>query len=184
MKFTKNSPSSSDTVSRFPLREIAIDEQKLMLSRELNTLLKSYLKNMKINVKSGFKLSSRSAELKKSKAVTESLDNARPPLEKTSNKRLDSTVNVRWEYADLGNEKEPIYFVPPNIIYCNTSSDLYRFVVAKNRYYGPTWIRVLPYLSRIAVTMSNGSSKLRPEEFNLKVDQATRYFLKQKKIIQ
>ncbi len=175
---------------RFPLREIAIDEQKFMLSRELNMMLRSYLKDMKINVKAGsfFKSpSSRSSELKKSKAFREALDDQarQQSLEKaSSSKKMDGTTNVRWEYADLGNEKEPIYFVPPNTIYCNTSSDLYRFAVAKNRYYGPTWIRVLPYLSRIAVTMSNGSSKLRPEEFNLKVDQATRYFLKQKKIIQ
>jgi hypothetical protein len=125
---------------------------------------------MKVSVRSGFNLSSRSIEVKKSRAVTEAFDPAaRQPLEKTPSKKLvDGSINVRWEYADLGNEKEPIYFVPPNIIYCNTSSDLYRFAVAKNRYYGPTWIKVLPYLSRIAVTMSNGSSKLRPEEFNLK----------------
>lgn len=174
---------------RFPLRDIIIDEQKLMLSRELNTMLRSYLKDMKVNIRSGFNIKSSSggrsvAELKKSKAVKETLEQTRQqPLEKTSSKKIDGTINVRWEYADLGNEKEPIYFVPPNTIYCNTSSDLYRFAVAKNRYYGPTWIRVLPYLSRIAVIMSNGSSKLRPEEFNLKVDQATRYFLKQKKII-
>lgn len=173
---------------RFPLRDIIIDEQKLMLSRELNTMLRSYLKDMKVNIRSGFNIKSSSggrsvAELKKSKAVKETLEQTRQqPLEKTSSKKIDGTINVRWEYADLGNEKEPIYFVPPNTIYCNTSSDLYRFAVAKNRYYGPTWIRVLPYLSRIAVIMSNGSS-LRPEEFNLKVDQATRYFLKQKKII-
>ena len=152
--------------SKFPLREIAIEEQNLILSRELNTLLKNYLKDMKVNVKSGFniKLSSRSAELKKSRTVTEAFNQARRPLEKTSSKRLDNTINVRWEYADLGNEKEPIYFVPPNIIYCNTSSDLYRFAVGRNRYYGPIWIRILPYLSRIAVTMSKGSSKLRPED--------------------
>ncbi len=173
---------------RFPLRDIIIDEQKLMLSRELNTMLRSYLKDMKVNIRSGFNIKSSSggrsvAELKKSKAVKETLEQTRQqPLEKTSSKKIDGTINVRWEYADLGNEKEPIYFVPPNTIYCNTSSDLYRFAVAKNRYYGLTWIRVLPYLSRIAVIMSNGSS-LRPEEFNLKVDQATRYFLKQKKII-
>lgn len=109
----------------------------MILSRELNRLLKNYLKDMNVNVKSGFniKLSSRSAKLKKLRAVTEAFNQARQPLEKTSSKRLDNTINVRWEYVDLGNEKEPIYFVPPNIIYCNTSSDLYRFAVARNRYY-------------------------------------------------
>ena len=34
-----------------------------------------------------------------------------------------NNISVVWEFADLGNEKEPIYFVPPNIIYCNTSND-------------------------------------------------------------
>ncbi|MDQ3808426.1 MAG: ATP-binding protein, partial [Thermoproteota archaeon] len=36
--------------SRFPLRDISIDEHKLMLSRELNALLKNYLKDMRIKV--------------------------------------------------------------------------------------------------------------------------------------
>jgi hypothetical protein len=134
------------------------------------------------------------AELKKKKVAAQALGAQTREPGKKSTTRLDlgdggggdsnGPANVRWEYADLGNEKEPIYFVPPNTIYCNTSNDLYRFAVGKNRYYGPTWIRMLPYLSRIAVSMSNGSSRLRPDEFNLKVDRATRYFLKQKKIIQ
>jgi hypothetical protein len=94
-----------------------------------------------------------------------------------------SGLNVRWEYVELGNEKEPIYFVPPNTIYCNTSNDLFRFAMMKSRYYGPTWVRMLPYLARIAVEINTKSSRLPPDQFNLKVDEATRYFLKQKKVI-
>src|SRR5918911_2374671 len=38
-------------VSRFPLKEItAIDKHKLLLSRELNALLRSYIKDMKISI--------------------------------------------------------------------------------------------------------------------------------------
>lgn len=88
------------------------------------------------------------------------------------------------EIADLGNEKEPIYFVQPNIIYCNTSNDLYKFAMEKNRQYGPTWIRILPYLARIAVAMgSDSTSKLTCEQLNSKIDEATRYFLRQRKVL-
>ena len=95
-----------------------------------------------------------------------------------------NNISVVWEFADLGNEKEPIYFVPPNIIYCNTSNDLYKFAMQKNRHFGPTWIRMLPYLARIAVAMgSEPLSRLSPEQLNTKIDDATRYFLRQKKVI-
>jgi hypothetical protein len=42
---------------------------------------------------------------------------------------------------------------------------------------------MLPYLARIAVEINNESLRLPPDQFNLKVDEATRYFLKQKKVI-
>ena len=94
-----------------------------------------------------------------------------------------SIMNHSWEFADLGNEKEPMYFVPPNIIYCNTSNDLCKFAMQKN-HYGPTWIRILPYLARIAVAMgSEPMSRLSPEQHNIRIDEATRYFLRQKKVI-
>lgn len=85
------------------------------------------------------------------------------------------------EIADLGNEKEPIYFVQSNIIYCNTSNDLYKFAMEKNRQYGPTWIRILPYLARIAVAMgSDPTYKLTSEQLNSKIDEATRLLLEAK----
>ncbi|HKU48700.1 MAG TPA: ATP-binding protein [Nitrososphaera sp.] len=183
--------------SRFPFRETGIDARNLMLSRELNTLLKSYLKDMKVSVRSGLSIAAsssssatRNQKSEKSTVVAKASNGVAQSLEKTpsssSSKESSGKVRVRWQYADLGNEKEPIYFVPPNTVYCNTSSDLYRFAVTKSRSFGPTWIRLLPYLSRIAVSMTTSagsSSKLRPDEFNLKVDQATRYFLQQKGII-
>jgi hypothetical protein len=99
-------------------------------------------------------------------------------------KNIQSSITIRWEFADLGNEKEPVYFVPPNIIYCNTSNDLYKFAMDKNRRFGPTWIRMLPYLARIAVAMGSESvSRLSPEQLNRRIDEATRYFLRQKKVI-
>src|SRR5829696_3683175 len=94
-----------------------------------------------------------------------------------------NNIAVRWEFADVGNEKEPIYFVPPNTIYCNTSNDLYKFAMEKNRHYGPTWIRMLPYLARVAVAMSGKPSTLTVEQLNTRVDEATRYFLRKKKVI-
>lgn len=169
--------------TRFPQRDAAVDYQKLLLSRELGGLLKSYLKDMKIDVRAGN--GARASMLKKEK-----IHEVKGMLEKSLHadhrpKPADRKQGdiVRWEYADRGNEKEPIYFVPPNIVYCNTSNDLYRFATAKSKYYGPTWVRMLPYLARIAVSISADSAKLTPEQFNLKVDQATGYFLRQKKVI-
>jgi hypothetical protein len=195
--------------SRFPLREISIDEHKLMLRRELNTLLKNYLKDMRINVHARLHINidenstaSKSATFRRygERADNTALEDSKGALSITQDvseasinssvKRqkqqedIPNNVAVRWEFADLGNEKEPIYFVPPNIIYCNTSNDLYKFAMEKNRHYGPTWIRMLPYLARIAVAMgSEPVSRLTAEQLKTRVDEATRYFLRQKKVI-
>jgi Histidine kinase-, DNA gyrase B-, and HSP90-like ATPase len=194
--------------SRFPLREISVDEHKLMLSRELNALLKNYLKDMRINVHSrsnnninADSASSQSAAsqgcvegvgstMESSKETLTTLQDASDASTNLSVKKhkrqedVSNNISVVWEFADLGNEKEPIYFVPPNIIYCNTSNDLYKFALQKNRHFGPTWIRMLPYLARIAVAMgSEPVSRLSPEQHNTRIDEATRYFLRQKKVI-
>jgi len=181
-------------VSRFPLKDSAtIDQHKLLLGKELNTLLKNYIKDMKINVNNTNNnhvnnlgsTNSKLTEKRRKHANTLQVSESR----KSSNSHLieqksnDSSIRVRWEYADLGNEKEPIYFVSPNTIYCNTSNDLFQFAMMKSRYYGPTWVRILPYLARIAVEMNPESSRLPIDQFNLRVDEATRYFLKQKKAI-
>jgi hypothetical protein len=194
--------------SRFPLREISIDEHKLMLSRELNALLKNYLKDMRINVhaRSHINIDENSTATKSTtfqrygeRAGNSVLENSKAALSITQN-ALDASISpsvkrqkeqevssnniaVRWEFADVGNEKEPIYFVPPNTIYCNTSNDLYKFAMEKNRHYGPTWIRMLPYLARVAVAMGGKPSTLTVEQLNTRVDEATRYFLRKKKVI-
>jgi len=197
--------------SRFPLRDISVDEHKLTLSRELNALLKSYLKDMRINVQpqlldndvdrnsAGKSPSSQryanstiDGIMEKStsniteKTVAEDDGSTKMPDKKQQQQQNPSSnTAVRWEFADLGNEKEPIYFVPPNVIYCNTSNDLYKFAMEKNRHYGPIWIRMLPYLARIAVAMGSesSSSRLTAEQLNTRIDEATRYFLRQKKVI-
>jgi Histidine kinase-, DNA gyrase B-, and HSP90-like ATPase len=199
--------------SRFPLRDISVDEHKLTLSRELNALLKSYLKDMMIAVQpqpldtdvyrnnadkspSSQRYGNNNTihgTMEKTipsiaeKTVAEEEDGStKTPAKKQQQHRQNPSSNaaVRWEFADLGNEKEPIYFVPPNVIYCNTSNDLYQFAMNKNRRYGPIWIRMLPYLARIAVAMSSeSSSRLTVDQLNTRVDEATRYFLRQKKVM-
>ena len=204
--------------SRFPLRDISVDEHKLTLSRELNALLKNYLKDMRINVqpqqlldgdidRNNTDKSANSQRYSNSTTIDSTMEKStkvkaklsitqKTSVEDTSTKVSDkkqqqqqqnpsSNAAVRWEFADLGNEKEPIYFVPPNVIYCNTSNDLYKFAMEKNRRYGPVWIRILPYLARIAVAMGSesSSSRLTAEQLNTRIDEATRYFLRQKKVI-
>ena len=211
--------------SRFPLRDVSVDEHKLTLSRELNALLKNYLKDMRINFQPqllngdidrnnnnnnnntsksassqryGGSSSTIDSTLEKSTKAKAILSIARkisaeeddastkmlPGKRQQQEKNRLSNIAVRWEFADLGNEKEPIYFVPPNVIYCNTSNDLYKFAMEKNRRYGPIWIRMLPYLARIAVALgSEPSCRLTADQLNTRVDEATRYFLRQKKAI-
>jgi hypothetical protein len=201
--------------SRFPLRDISVDEYKLMLSRELNVLLKNYLKDMRIKVQpqlfdrdavrdrgrsnlAGSRLSASTGDSIKGKSISGALSAIEKASADTSThmsdknqgqeqqqqKNIQNNITIRWEFADLGNEKEPVYFVSPNIIYCNTSNDLYKFAMDKNRRFGPTWIRMLPYLARIAVAMGSESvSRLSPEQLNRRIDEATRYFLRQKKVI-
>ncbi len=201
--------------SRFPLRDISVDEHKLMLSRELNALLKNYLKDMRIKVRQqlfdddtdkergrsklgGSQLSATSTgnsieeksisgtiSIMKERSTDPSINMSDKEQEQQQQqKNIHSSIAIRWEFADLGNEKEPVYFVPPNVIYCNTSNDLYKFAMDKNRRLGPTWIRMLPYLARIAVAMGpESASRLSPEELNRRIDEATRYFLRQKKVI-
>jgi hypothetical protein len=203
--------------SRFPLRDISVDEYKLMLSRELNALLKNYLKDMRIKVQplqlfdrvtgrdrgrskfAGSQLSASTGDSIEGKPISGPLsaiekasadtstnisDKNQGQEQQQQQKNIQNNITIRWEFADLGNEKEPVYFVPPNIIYCNTSNDLYKFAMDKNRRFGPTWIRMLPYLARIAVAMGSESvSRLSPEQLNRRIDEATRYFLRQKKVI-
>ena len=193
--------------SRFPLREISIDEHKLTLNRELNILLKNYLKDMRVSVQAGLidndnidrdtdnkpppvfqrlRTTNNSTAEKSQNAISignKALEEEARLADKTHQERNSENVTVKWEFTDLGNEKEPIYFVPPNIIYCNISNDLYKFAMQKNRNYGPTWIRMLPYLARIAVAMGSNSSRLTADQLNIQVDQATRYFLRQKKAL-
>jgi hypothetical protein len=201
--------------SRFPLRDISVDEYKLMLSRELNVLLKNYLKDMRLKVQqqlfdrdagrdrgrsnlTGSQLSASTGDSIEGKSISGALSAIEKASADTSThmsdknqvqeqqqqKNIQNNITIRWEFADLGNEKEPVYFVPPNIIYCNTSNDLYKFAMDKNRRFGPTWIRMLPYLARIAVAMGSESvSRLSPEQLNRRIDEATRYFLRQKKVI-
>lgn len=198
--------------SRFPLREISVDKYKVMLSRELNTLLKSYLKDRRIKVQpqlldgnigkdkdssrfAASQLSAGTGESRAEKSIKGVLGvtkkaSADPSINMSDEKQQQqqennpTSIKIRWEFSDLGNEKEPVYFVLPNVIYCNTSNDLYKFAMEKNRHYGPTWIRILPYLARVAVAMgAESSSTLTFEQLNIKVDEATRYFLMQKKVI-
>ncbi len=184
--------------SRFPLKTTAIDRAKLQLGRELNTLLKSYIKDMNIDVsreqansfknKSGGYHCQHKRDRMQGIMVHANTRYSKPLLGRTiseEKKFYGSTSSsvIRWEYADLGNDKGPIYFVPPNMIYCNTSNDLFRFAFMKSNYYGPTWIRMLPYLARVAVEINKESIRLTPDQFNQKVDEATRYFLKQKNIL-
>ena len=85
-----------------------------------------------------------------------------------------------WLDQDYGNDKEPLFFVEPNMCVKNRTNDLYKFALKAKPSLGPRWLRLTPYLARLAITITPESSKWTREQMYHEMDQAIRYFLKQK----
>ncbi len=85
-----------------------------------------------------------------------------------------------WVDQDYGNEKEPIFYVEPNVVVKNRTNDLYKFALKDKPSLGPKWLRLSPFLARLAVTMNPDSTKWNREQTYLEMDKAIRYFLKHK----
>ncbi len=67
----------------------------------------------------------------------------------------------------------------PNIIVKNRTHSLYKFALKNKPSLGPKWLRLLPYLSRVAVSINPVNKKLNRDQANLEVDKASCYFLRQ-----
>jgi hypothetical protein len=181
-------------VARFPKVEEEVSRDEILIGNELDKMLRNYLKDMKL-FPQGKLLSGRGTEptlnkQNRSSPIQEAEESEKEPeyvkvhRNPKTNKPIKRTTKTNygiiWLDQDYGNDKEPIFFVEPNIIVKNRTNNLYKFALRNKPSLGPKWLRLIPYLSRIAVTINPESTKWTHEQMFQKVDEATRYFLRQK----
>lgn len=183
-------------VTRFPKREEDIGRVEVRMGNELSKLMRKYLKYMKLfpegklpfgkgteirltgrdkKKRNRKKLSTKEKEELPDYVKLHTSINTTKPIRRT--KKTD--YGIMWIDQDYGNEKEPLFYVEPNIIVRNRTNALYRFALKNKASLGPKWLRLLPYLSRVAVSINPNSKNWSREATNLEVDKATCYFLKQ-----
>jgi len=171
-----------------------IGKDEILLGNELEKLLKNYLSDMKI-LPQGTILLGRGREnaldkQDKKKAEQKTVEPSEVPeyiklhTQRKTNKPIKRTTKtdygIMWVDQDYGNEKEPIFYVEPNVVVKNRTNDLYKFALKNKVSLGPKWLRLSPFLARLAVTMNPASTKWNREQMYLEMDNAIRYFLKHK----
>jgi hypothetical protein len=184
-------------VTRFPKKEEQLGREETMLGNELSKLMKNYLKDMKLLPEGGIPYGrgmeettttlgtkkKRQKRIRKEIREEKTHDYIKLHTTTKTNKPIRRTMKtnygIMWIDQDYGNEKEPLFFVDPNIVVKNRTNALYKFALKNKPSLGPKWLRLLPYLSRVAVSINPKSKKLGREEVNMEVDKATCYFLRQ-----
>ncbi len=190
-------------VSKFPKREEDIGRSEITLGQEISKLLKSYLKSLKLYPEGEIPVSAKKVLDEAKNILSTSTDKSeilasekaeknvaeysklRTSIQsdKPVKRRLDTRYGFQVIYQDFGNEKEPIFLIPPNIIVMNRTNDLYKFTTRKNKNLGPAWLRILPYLARAAISVHPDSRNWSVAETNLQADRATMFFLQQKELL-
>lgn len=101
-------------------------------------------------------------------------DRERKPNEKK--KKKSGTVSFPIQ---LGNEKPPLIFKKPNIIYWNVTNDIMRFCLKPYR--AATWgsveIRLMPYFARIFIQMRKEFDSWMYDERLNQIDHAARFIM-------
>lgn len=181
-------------VCRFRRREEELSRDEIQLGNEMASLLQRYLSRMKLIPKGPLPIRKGPIREKDGRVKPKGKEPKEPSHEEPSDyekqhtstktnkpiKRVvKTTYGIKWIDQDVGNEQEPIFFIEPNLVVRNRTNDLYKFAKSKTNM-GPKWFRLLPYLSRVAVTIDPKSKDLGRKEFNLEVDKATRAFLQLK----
>jgi hypothetical protein len=184
-------------VAKFPKREEDIGRDEIQMGNELSKLIKNYLKDMKLLPRGTIPLGkgtentftkSNSKERQKSKTSRirkniqipdyvklHTMNKTDKPIRRTT----QTNYGIMWVDQDYGNEKQPLFYVEPNVVVRNRTNTLYRFALKNKVSLGPKWLRLLPYLSRVAVSINPESKKLDHDQTNLQVDKVTCYFLRQ-----
>jgi hypothetical protein len=184
-------------VTRFPKKEEELGKDEIRMGNELSKLMKNYLKDMKffpegkISLGKGTESTLTALGPKKQKQKKTSKKKGKEEVSEyvklhtsiKTNKPIRRTTKtdygIMWIDQDYGSEREPLFYVEPNVIVRNRTNSLYRFALKNKPSLGPKWLRLLPYLSRVAVSINPDSKKWGREQTNLEVDKATCYFLKQ-----
>lgn len=183
-------------VRRFAKTEEEISKQEELLGKELDKMLKDYLNEIKI-LPQGLMLTGQGNDdamdkndKRNKKEIEKTQENEEIPeyvklhTSRKTNKPIKRTqktdYGVMWIDQNIGNEKEPIFFVEPNMIIRNRTNDIYKFLVKNKTYLGSKSIRSFPYLARVVVSMNKESSKWDKQRLFLEMDNAIRYFLKNK----
>jgi hypothetical protein len=184
-------------VARFPKKEEELGREEIQMGNELSKLMENYLKDMKLLLKGGIPFGKGSENTltalkttkhgKRKKSTTEkiieppdyvklhTLTRTTKPIRRTT----QTNYGIMWVDQDYGNEKEPLFYVEPNMIVKNRTNALYKFALKNKPSLGPKWLRLLPYLSRVAVSINPESKKWNHDQINHEVDNATCYFLRQ-----
>ena len=143
-------------VGKFPKTDEEITKQEELLGKELDKLLKNYLNEMNI-FPEGMVLAGQGNEDaldkkdKSNKKEKQKAPNDEVPgyvklhtSRKTDNpiKRTKKTdYGVLWIDQNIGNSKEPMFFVEPNMIIKNRTNDIYKFLVKNKSSLGSKSIR-------------------------------------------
>lgn len=179
---------------KFPRREEDVSREEMLLGNEIANLLKRYLSYADLIPKGLLPMGRGNEEVSDAspKRNRKAKEEKQKEEEKTeyekqhTSKKTDrpirrivrSTYGIRYVDQDAGNDKEPLFYVEPNLVIKNRTNDLYKFALKGKVSLGPKWLRMLPYLSRVAVSINPQSKKWTREQFNFEVDKASRYFLK------
>lgn len=179
---------------KFPRREEDISKEEVLLGNEIANLLRRYLSHEDLIPKGLLPVGKGKEVVKdanpsherKAKTEKEEKEEGETEYEKQHTSRktdkpirrvVKSTYGIRYVDQDAGNDREPLFYVEPNLVIKNRTNDLYKFALKSKASLGPKWLRMLPYLSRVAVSINPQSKKWTREQFNLEADRASRYFL-------
>jgi len=184
-------------VKKFPKIEEDISQDEIRVGNELNQLMENWLKDMNFNPagmilqglgkqKSFDKRPKKPDEQESEKQEEHEYIKkyTQPKTNKPIKRREKTNYGIHWVDQNIGNSKEPIFFIEPNIIVRNRTNDLYRFAVKKHRNLGFKWLRLIPYLARVAAVLNPESKKWNREEMFQEIDNAARHFLNQRGMLQ
>lgn len=177
-------------VKRFPKRQEDTDEDSIKIIQQMSDLLESYLKELGISI-TALKLAGRGSTNSEDKQTVPPIDrkeNNPSPVEhhphNSTNKQIkrkeQTSFGLDVSHQELGNDEEPIFFLPASTLVWNTTNDLFQFAQEpSNTKIGAKWFRLIPYLARVAVSINPQTRNLMDvKERNKAVDAATRFFLK------
>lgn len=181
--------------SRFPKREDHLGREEILLGNQLAKLLKDVLKDLSmfpegtIPLGKGTELDGQLGEKGKKKRKQQKPKIAEEVVPeyvklhvsrkspKPIRRQMQTDYGINWLDQDYGNEKEPLFFVEPNLCIKNRTNSLYRFALKEKPSLGSKLIRLLPYVSRMTASMNKDSKDWTVEQFNRESDRIMRLCL-------